>query len=54
MCRDTLALDFTFAEFFAGIGLMRMGLENAGWQIRFANDIDPTKARLYQHHLEIK
>lgn len=33
----------TFAEFFAGIGLMRMGLEKAGWQIKFANDIDPMK-----------
>ncbi len=22
-----------FAEFFAGIGLMRLGLERAGWQI---------------------
>jgi len=25
----------TFAEFFAGIGLMRMGLENAGWIAAF-------------------
>jgi DNA (cytosine-5)-methyltransferase 1 len=28
-----------FAEFFAGIGLMRIGLEQAGWSIAFANDI---------------
>ena len=28
------------AEFFAGIGLMRMGLEEAGWQVVWANDID--------------
>ena len=27
-----------FAEFFAGIGLLRMGLERAGWQIAFANE----------------
>lgn len=33
-------LQKTFAEFFAGIGLMRMGLERAGWRIVFANDID--------------
>jgi len=33
----------TFAEFFAGIGLMRMGLELAGWIPAFANDIDPDK-----------
>lgn len=38
----------TFAEFFAGIGLMRMGLERAGWTIRFANDIDPQKLRMYR------
>jgi DNA (cytosine-5)-methyltransferase 1 len=30
----------TVAEFFAGIGLMRMGLEQAGWQTVYANDID--------------
>src|SRR3990172_635904 len=28
----------TFAEFFAGIGLMRMGLEQEGWTVAFAND----------------
>ena len=33
----------TIAEFFAGIGLMRIGLENAGWRIAFANDIDEDK-----------
>jgi len=33
----------TFAEFFAGIGLVRMGLERAGWCIAFANDIDADK-----------
>lgn len=40
----------TFAEFFAGIGLMRMGLEQAGWRILFANDIDPIKHKIYQNH----
>lgn len=38
------------AEFFAGIGLMRLGLEKAGWKIVFANDIDPTKERIYRNH----
>jgi hypothetical protein len=33
----------TTAEFFAGVGLMRIGLENAGWRITFANDIDEDK-----------
>ncbi len=38
------------AEFFAGIGLMRIGLENAGWQTVFANDIDPDKKQMYVDH----
>ena len=40
----------TFAEFFAGIGLMRIGLERAGWRIAFANDIDDDKWRMYRDH----
>ena len=40
----------TFAEFFAGIGLMRMGLEKGGWSLAFANDIDPQKYEMYQAH----
>ena len=40
----------TTAEFFAGIGLMRIGLENAGWRITFANDIDHDKWHMYKHH----
>ncbi len=42
--------DKTFAEFFAGIGLMRVGLERAGWRIVFANDIDEDKRRMYHDH----
>ena len=38
----------TFAEFFAGIGLMRIGLERGGWRIAFANDIDPEKEEMYR------
>lgn len=37
-----------FAEFFAGIGLVRMGLERSGWKCEFANDIDPKKLEMYQ------
>ena len=40
----------TVAEFFAGIGLMRMGLEAAGWETLFANDIDPVKRAMYCTH----
>jgi len=42
--------DKTIAEFFAGIGLMRIGLENAGWCIAFANDIDEDKWQMYKDH----
>jgi DNA (cytosine-5)-methyltransferase 1 len=38
----------TFAEFFAGIGLMRIALESEGWRIAFANDIDPDKEEIYR------
>lgn len=39
-----------FAEFFAGIGLVRMGLEAAGWACAYANDIDPVKRDMYDAH----
>lgn len=39
--------DLTFTEFFAGIGLVRMGLERAGWKALYANDIDPKKQEMY-------
>jgi len=38
----------TVAEYFAGIGLVRMGLEAAGWKVVFANDIEPKKAEIYR------
>jgi len=37
----------TVAEFFAGIGLVRLALERHGWTVRFANDIDPAKHEMY-------
>lgn len=37
----------TVAEFFAGIGLMRAGLEAEGWRVVYANDISPEKAEMY-------
>jgi DNA (cytosine-5)-methyltransferase 1 len=40
----------TFAEFFAGIGLMRMGLEQEGWRAVFANDIAQDKFQMYRDH----
>jgi DNA (cytosine-5)-methyltransferase 1 len=41
---------FTAAEFFAGIGLVRLALERQGWRVVFANDIDPDKAEMYRHN----
>ncbi|MCC6958531.1 MAG: DNA cytosine methyltransferase [Dehalococcoidia bacterium] len=35
------------AEFFAGIGLVRKGVEAAGFVVVFANDIEPVKRQLY-------
>ena len=40
----------TVAEFFAGIGLMRIGLDQAGWTTMFANDIDEKKWEMYRDH----
>lgn len=37
----------TIAEYFAGIGLNRMGLEAAGWRVVFANDISEKKFQMY-------
>jgi DNA (cytosine-5)-methyltransferase 1 len=41
---------YTAAEFFAGIGLVRLALEHQRWQVVFANDIDPDKAEMYRHN----
>ena len=38
----------TAVEFFAGIGLVRLALERQGWEVLWANDIDPKKAKMYQ------
>lgn len=38
----------SFAEFFAGIGLMRVGLEGQGWSVRYANDLDQRKYEMYR------
>lgn len=34
-------------EFFAGIGLARMGLEKAGFRVAWANDFEPDKKAMY-------
>lgn len=35
------------AEFFAGVGLVRLAVERQGASVVFANDLDATKARIY-------
>jgi DNA (cytosine-5)-methyltransferase 1 len=40
------------AEFFAGIGLVRLGLEQAGFEVAFANDIEPGKQRMYSANFD--
>ncbi|MEM6328665.1 MAG: DNA cytosine methyltransferase [Planctomycetota bacterium] len=40
----------TALEFFAGVGLARIGLEQAGWRVVLANDLDAKKRRMYEGH----
>lgn len=37
-------------EFFAGIGLARLGLESAGFSVAWANDLEPSKQQMYEGH----
>ncbi len=43
-----MASNLRAAEFFAGIGLVRLALERQGWDVVFANDIDPAKFEMYK------
>jgi DNA (cytosine-5)-methyltransferase 1 len=45
---ERFSLPLTVAEYFAGIGLVRMGLQPHGWQVVFANDISDKKHEMYQ------
>ena len=40
----------TVIEFFAGIGLARIGLEKAGFRVAWANDYESDKEALYRSH----
>lgn len=42
----------TFAEFFAGIGLVGKALSGTGWVCTYANDIDPKKREIYDSNFE--
>ncbi|MER6116325.1 DNA (cytosine-5-)-methyltransferase [Streptomyces sp. NPDC001743] len=41
---------FAVAEFFAGIGLARLGLEQAGFKVTWANDMAADKQDMYSGH----
>lgn len=38
----------TFLEFFAGVGLVHLGLRRSGWECVYANDISEKKAEMYR------
>jgi DNA (cytosine-5)-methyltransferase 1 len=42
----------TFIELYAGIGLVRHGLEKAGWTCLRSNDICPRKASIYEENFK--
>ncbi|NER81635.1 MAG: DNA (cytosine-5-)-methyltransferase [Leptolyngbya sp. SIO1D8] len=42
----------TFVEYFAGIGLVRLGLEKAGWNVVFSNDWAREKYEMYSAYFE--
>jgi DNA (cytosine-5)-methyltransferase 1 len=44
------ANQLTCSEYFAGIGLVRLGLEQAGWNVIFANDWSAEKQGMYAAH----
>jgi DNA (cytosine-5)-methyltransferase 1 len=41
-------LPLTVSEYFAGIGLVRMGLEMRGWRVAYANDFSAKKLQMYR------
>ena len=45
---EVVNIPLTVAEYFAGIGLFRMGLEAAGWRVVYANDWSRERAQMYR------
>lgn len=45
---EMLYVKLVAAEYFAGIGLVRMGLEACGWNVVFANDFSEKKHEMYK------
>ncbi|MEJ7654883.1 MAG: DNA mismatch endonuclease Vsr, partial [Chloroflexia bacterium] len=44
---------FAVAEFFAGVGLARLGLEAAGGRVVWANDVEPVKRTIYEANFPV-
>ncbi|NEO21548.1 MULTISPECIES: DNA (cytosine-5-)-methyltransferase [unclassified Moorena] len=49
---DTSDKHLTCAEYFAGIGLVRLGLEQVGWKVVFANDWAYDKFEMYSAYFK--
>ncbi len=49
---ETSHQNLTCAEYFAGIGLVRLGLEQAGWKVLFANDWSHDKFEMYSAYFK--
>lgn len=49
---DLVGLELEVVEFFAGIGLVRAGLERAGVDVVWANDIEPVKQAVYASNFD--
>jgi len=49
---DSSQKHLTCAEYFAGIGLIRLGLEQVGWQVVFANDWANEKFEMYSAYFK--
>jgi DNA (cytosine-5)-methyltransferase 1 len=45
-------IELRAVEFFAGIGLVRLGLERQGWKVVFANEVNPSKGEMYACNFE--
>jgi DNA (cytosine-5)-methyltransferase 1 len=51
MSNKAMGTRFSFAEYFAGIGLVGLGL-GENWEVAFANDIDPKKREMFIDHFD--
>jgi len=47
-CKSACRTEYSFLEFFAGIGLTHLGLKSHGWKCIYANDIEDKKRRMYE------